>query len=213
MLRGGYAYLTDQPVSGTATGLASNPPLSNPVTYTTSTAIPTIPVSSLYTSAAAAGIALSSTALNFKNAYTEAYNFNIQQQLPLGIVSSIGYYGSVGRHLRARTNQNEPLNGGARPYLKLATNSPIDPGKGINLNIPEANIVGSSNYNAMWLTASKSFSTGLSFNMNYQLVEVAGHCNRWDRKVAKLQTSSNPGNNYGAVRLRYAQPLCGECYL
>ncbi len=198
VLRGGYAYLTDQPVSGTATGLASNPPLSNPVSYTTSKTIPTIPVSSLYASAAAAGIALSSTALNFKNAYTEAFNFNIQQQLPWGIASSIGYYGSVGRHLRARTNQNEPLNGGARPYLALAANSPIDPGKGINLNIPEANFVGSSNYNAMWLTASKSFSTGLSFNMNYEWSKSLDLQSLGSQGGYQLQISSNPRNNYGA---------------
>jgi hypothetical protein len=198
VLRGGYAYLTDQPVSGTATGLASNPPLSNPVTYTTSTAIPTIPVSSLYTSAAAAGIALSSTNLHFKNAYTEAFNFNIQQQLPWGIASSIGYYGSVGKHLRARTNQNEPLNGGARPYLTLAANSPIDPGKGINLNIPEVNYVGSSNYNAMWLTASKSFSTGLSFNMNYEWSKSLDTNSLGSQGGYTFQISSNPGNNYGA---------------
>ena len=197
VLRGGYAYLSDQPVSGVATNLTTNPPLSNPVTYTTSTAIPTIPVSSLYASAAAAGVAIASTNLNFKNAYTEAFNFNIQQQLPWGIVSSIYYVGSVGRHLRARTNQNEPLNGGARPYLKLAANSPIDPGLGINLNIAEANSVGMSNYNAMWVTATKSFSKGLSFNMNYNYSKSLDTNSLGSQGGYTFQTSANPGNNYG----------------
>ena len=68
---------------GRCMNLTTNPPLSNPVTYTTSATTPSIPVSSLYVSAAAAGIALNSTNLNFKNAYTETYNFNIQQQLPM----------------------------------------------------------------------------------------------------------------------------------
>jgi hypothetical protein len=198
VLRGGYAYLSDQPVSGVATNLTTNPPLSNPVSYTTSKTIPTIPVSSLYTSAALAGIALSSTNLHFKNAYTESFNLNLSQQLPYGIVSSIGYYGSVGKHLRARTNQNEPLNGGARPFLALAANSPIDPSKGINLNIPEANNVGSSNYNAMWLTASKSFSTGLSFNMNYEWSKSLDTNSLGSQGGYTFQTSYNPGNNYGA---------------
>ena len=82
-------------------------------------------------------------------------------------MTSIGYYGSVGRHLRARTNQNQPINGGARPFPKLAANSPVDPGIATNVNIPEANSVGSSNYNALWVTASKNFGNGLSFSMNY----------------------------------------------
>ena len=197
VFRGGYGYMTDQPVAGAATGLASNPPLSNPVTYTTSVATPTIPVSNLYKSAQAAGIAISSTNLNFKNAYTQSYNFNIQQQLPLGIVTSIGYYGSVGRHLRARTNQNQPIAGGARPFPKLAANSPVDPGVATNLNIPEANSVGSSNYNALWVTASKNFGNGLSFSMNYNWSKSLDTNSLGSQGGYTFQDSSNPGNNYG----------------
>ena len=197
VLRGGYAYLSDQPVSGVATNLTTNPPLSNPVTYTTSATTPTIPVSSLYASAAAAGIALNSTNLNFKNAYTETYNFNIQQQLPYGIVSSIGYYGSVGRHLRARTNQNQPNAAGVRPFLKLAANSPVDPNVSINVNIPEANNVGSSNYNAMWVTATKTFGNGLSFNMNYNWSKSLDTNSLGSQGGYTFQDSTNPGNNYG----------------
>jgi hypothetical protein len=210
VLRGGYAYLSDQPVSGTATNLTTNPPLSNPVSYTTSGTIPTIPVSSLYTSAAAAGVAIASTNLHFKNAYTETFNLNVQQQLPWGIVSSIGYYGSVGRHLRARTNQNQPIGGNSanRPYLKLASNSPIDPGLGIALNIPEANSVGSSNYNAMWVTAQKTFSKGLSFNMNYNYSKSLDTNSLGSQGGYTFQDSTNPGNNYGPsdfdTRNRYA---------
>jgi len=196
VIRGGYGFMADQPVSGVATGLASNPPLSNPVTYTTSTATPTIPVSSLYASAAAAGIALSSTNPSFRNAYTETFNVNVQQQLPYGIVTSIGYYGSVGKHLRARTNQNQPVNG-VRPYTRLSANSPILPGASINVNIPEANSVGSSNYNAMWLTATKSFANGLSFNMNYNWSKSLDTNSLGSQGGYTFQDSNNPGNNYG----------------
>lgn len=197
VLRGGYAYLSDQPVSGSATGLASNPPLSNPVTYTTSAQTPNIPVVSLYASAAAAGIALSSVNPNFRNAYTQTFNLNLQQQLSGGVVVSAGYYGSVGRHLRARTNQNQPINGGARPYLKLAANSPIDPGVSINVNIAEANSVGSSSYNAMWLTAAKSFHNGLEFNMNYNWSKSEDTNSLGSQGGYTFQDSTNPGNNYG----------------
>jgi len=197
VLRGGYGYMSDQPVSGSATGLASNPPLSNPVTYSTSTATPSIPVASLYASAAAAGIALNSVNPNFRNAYTQTYNINLQQELRGGIVVSAGYYGSVGRHLRARTNQNQPINGGARPYLKLAANSPIDAGVSINVNIAEANSVGSSAYNAMWLTATKNFSHGLQFNMNYNWSKSLDTNSLGSQGGYTFQDSYNPGNNWG----------------
>ena len=49
VLRGGYAYLVDQPVAGVVTGMASNPPFSTAVNYNGAA----IPLSSLYASAAA----------------------------------------------------------------------------------------------------------------------------------------------------------------
>src|ERR1019366_4464048 len=98
-----------------------------------------IPVSSLYTSAKAAGIAVSYINPNFKNAYIESYNLNVQQALPGGMVSSIGYYGSVGRHLLMVTNANQQAGTAStnRPYLTLSATSPIDPGVAIATNIPE----------------------------------------------------------------------------
>ena len=47
VLRGGYAYLVDQPVSGVVTGMASNPPFSTAVSYNSTP----IPLSSLYADA------------------------------------------------------------------------------------------------------------------------------------------------------------------
>jgi hypothetical protein len=194
IVRSAYGYMADQPVSGTVTGLASNPPFSSTVSYS-NTAAP-IPVASLYASAAAAGIAINSTNPNFKNAYTETYNLNIQREVYGGIVLSAGYYGSVGKHLRARTNQNEPI-AGVRPYLKLSATSPIDPGVATNVNISQANSVGSSNYNALWLTAAKTFHSGLSFNMNYNYSKSLDTNSLGSQGGYTFQTSYNPGNNYG----------------
>jgi hypothetical protein len=59
VVRGGYAYMADQPVSGVVTGLASNPPFSTKVSYANTKA--PIPVESLFASLTAAGIAISST--------------------------------------------------------------------------------------------------------------------------------------------------------
>jgi hypothetical protein len=195
VLRGGYGYMADQPVSGVVTGLASNAPFSTSVTYISAAA--PIPVGSLYSSAAAAGIAINSVNPNFKNAYTQTYNLNIQQEVKGGVVLSAGYYGSVGRHLRARTNQNQPI-AGVRPYLKLSTTSPIlPPNLATNVNISQANSVGSSSYNALWLVATKSFRSGLSFNMNYNWSKSLDTNSLGSQGGYTFQDSYNPKNNYG----------------
>jgi hypothetical protein len=221
VLRGGYGYMADQPVSNGASVLASNPPFSAAVTY--SNAAAPIPVGSLYSSAAASGIAISSINSQFHNAYTESYNFNIQQQMPWGILTSAGYYGSVGKHLRGRTNQNQPNSAGVRPFPKLSATSPILPGAASNVNIAEVNSVGSSNYNALWLTAVKSFRNGLQFNMNYNYSKSLDTNSLGSQGGYTFQDSNNPGNNYGpsdfdtrnhyAANAIYALPFKGNRFV
>ena len=187
--------MSDQPTSNLMTGLTMNPPFSTSVNYN-NVAAP-IPVSTLFNSAKASGIAISSINPNFRNAYTQTYNLNLQQAGPAGIVFSAGYYGSVGRHLRGRTNQNQPNSAGIRPYPVLSLNSPILPGTSSNANIAEANSVGSSNYNAMWLTASKNIGHGLEFNMNYNLSKSMDTNSLGSQGGYTFQDSTNPANNYG----------------
>jgi hypothetical protein len=195
VVRGGYSILSDQPVSGVATGLASNPPAPASVAYS-NTAAP-LPVATIFTAAKGQGIALNSTNPHFRNAYTETFNLNVQQAGPWGTVFSAGYYGSVGKHLRARTNQNQPNAAGVRPFPVLAATSPIDPGVSSNSNISEANSVGFSNYNALWITASKSMAHGLQFNMNYNWSKSLDSNSLGSQGGYTFQDSNNPGNNYG----------------
>ncbi len=206
VLRGGYAYMADQPVEDVVAGLTTNPPFTNKVLY--SSATKPIPVGSLYASAAAAGLSVSSVNPNFKNAYTEDYNVNLQQALGWGLVGSIGYYGSEGHHLRIATNQNQPFGATPRPYLTLAANSPIDPGKSINSNINEANSIGYSNYNALWVVLSKTASHGLEFSMNYDWSKSMDTNSLGSQGGFNLQDSNNPRGNYGLsdfdVRDHYA---------
>jgi hypothetical protein len=195
VLRGGYGYLADQPVSGVISGLASNPPFSTRVSYANTKA--PIPVQSLFASATAAGIAISSTNPDLKNAYTQTYNLNLQQEAPWGIVTSIGYYGSVGRHLRAQTNENQPNAAGIRPFPVLSATSPIRPGVSSNSNIAEVNDVGSSSYNALWLVATKNVSHGLQFNMNYTWTKSLDTNSLGSQGGYTFQDSYNPAGNYG----------------
>ena len=195
VLRGGYAYMADQPVSGVVSGLASNPPFSTKVSYSNAKA--PIAVGTLFSSATAAGISISSTNPDLKNAYTQTFNLNVQQQAPWGIVTSVGYYGSVGRHLRAVTNENQPNAAGVRPFPVLSANSPIDPGKSSNSNIGEVNDVGYSNYNAMWLVATKNAGHGLQFNMNYEYSKSLDTNSLGSQGGYTFQDSTNPAGNYG----------------
>jgi hypothetical protein len=194
VLRAAYGYMADQPETGVATGLNSNPPYKNSVTFTNSTAVPFIPLNNLYNSAGAAGISIAAVARNFKNAYTQTFNANVQQELPFGVVTSIGYYGSVGRHLRQPININQPSATGVRPFTKLSATSPILPNTAIGVNINQVNNEGQSNYNAMWLTAQKSFRSGLNFNFNYN---VSKSLDLGSLASTTLQDAARPYLNYG----------------
>lgn len=208
VLRGGYGYLVDQPVSGVVTGLASNPPFSTAVSYNGAA----IPVSSLYSSAKASGISLAYVNPNFKNAYVESYNLNLQQALPWGVVSSLGYYGSVGRHLLIVTNANQVVGSTSttqvHPFTKLSPNSPIAQGAAIASNISERNSIGISSYNGLWAVLSKNMGNGLEFNMNYEWTKSMDLNSLGSQGVLVLPDTNNPKENYGRsdfdVRHHYA---------
>ena len=203
VIRAGSGYMADQPVQTAVSGLTSNPPISKRVSFTGSTTN-TIPLSNLYGSALAAGLSVANVNPNFKNAYTETFNLNIQQAIPGGFLATVGYYGSVGRHLRIATNQNQPVGpAGAtnltqvRPYLTLASTSPIDPGLSINSNITEANSIGKSSYNGMWATIGRNVGKGLHFNLNYQWTKSLDLNSLGSQGGLNLQDSNNPQGNHG----------------
>jgi len=211
VVRGAYGYLVDQPVAGTVSVLTGNPPFTTAVSYSNS-ATP-IPLSSLYASAkAASGFALGWVNPNFKNAYIEDFNFNVQQALPGGMVSSIGYYGSTGHHLLIYTNANQAsgVPGSLHPFTALAASSPIDPGANIASNIAERNSIGYSNYNALWVTLGKNFTHGLEFNVNYEWTKSMdiNSLGSQGPSVA-LPDSNNPRVNYGLSDFNVPQHFAG----
>jgi len=196
VVRGGFGLMADQPTTNAVTGLALNTPFAAPVSFNASSQTPSIPVSNLYGSAAASGLAINNVTRNFSNAYTESYNFNVQQELPGRVAVQAGYFGSVGRHLRARLNQNQPING-VRPYLVISSASLIAAGRATNANIAEVSSVGSSNYNAVWLTARKSAKNGLTLNATYTYSKSLDVNSLGSQGGYVFQDSYNPGNNYG----------------
>lgn len=147
-VRGGYAILADQPVTNMVTGTAANPPLATPLTFTGP-----IRFDNARTVALAAGLAPASVDPNFKNAYVQSYNLNVQREITPSVGVMIGYFGSKGTHLRISRNINQITNG-ARPFSGFG-------------NITDVTSAGNSNYNALWVSANKRFSRGLQFNGSY----------------------------------------------
>lgn len=198
VLRGAYGYLVDQPVAGTVTILTGNPPFTSSVSYSNSAS--PISLANLFASAkAASGFALGLVNPHYKNAYIESFNLNVQQALPGGMVSSVGYYASVGRHLLVITNPNQASGppGSPRPFNTLSASSPIAPGASIASNMTERNSIGHSSYNALWVTLGKNMGHGLQFNTNYEWSKSLDINSLGSQGVAVLPDSNNPSENYG----------------
>jgi len=137
----------------------------------------------------------------------------VQQALPWGMVGSIGYYGSVGRHLLIHTDPNQ-ANGStaapaARPFPTLSATSPIDPGGNINSNISEANSISSSNYNGLWVTIAKALAHGVEFNANYEWTKSMDLNSLGSQGGAVLPDSNNPSENYGLSDFDVRQHFAG----
>ncbi len=177
-LRGGYSILSDQPLSSVVTGLSSNAPFTTKVSYTASAnncikgavgCLPAIPQSSLYAAASAASISVSAVQPNYKNATTQTFNLNLAYELPLHTALTVGYYGSVGRHLKMASNINEIFpTTGTRAFTTISAASPIDPGASINSNVTEVSSNGISNYNAMWLNVKTHAGKSVDLLATYQ---------------------------------------------
>ena len=160
-VRAAYAILADQPVTNAVTPLAANPPLADPRTFTGA-----ISLTNAINIAAAAGLAPNNIAHDFKNAYIQSWNLNIQREVAQNLGVTIGYFGSKGTHLRIARNINQPINGGARPFIRVVPSDtfPVSP---LLNNIVQPESTSNSSYNAMWLTATKRLSRGLQFNASY----------------------------------------------
>lgn len=166
-IRAGYAILADQPVTNLITGTATNPPLADPRNFSPPASNQGLRTTfgNALSAAAAVGLAPNSVDHDFKNAYTQSWNLNVQHEVTPTLGVMIGYFGSKGTHLRIQRNINQFRNG-ARLFTTLSSDSPILPGRGLG-NIFENSSAGNSTYNALWVAANKRLSRGLQFNASY----------------------------------------------
>jgi hypothetical protein len=190
-VRAGYAILTDQPVTNAVTGLTSNPPFGNPLTFNG-----TIGLNSAQATAGPAGLSPSTIFSGFDNPYVQSYNLTIQRQVTSSLGLQVGYIGSKGTHLRLSSNLNQPAIGTTTvPFPSLSASSPIRPGAALG-NISEVDSSGISNYNALWLTADKHFANGLQFSASYTYSKSLDY-NSLSSQGVTLEDSTNPRLNYG----------------
>ncbi len=190
IVRSGFGVLTDQPTDSVDSGLAGNPPFATPVSVQGTA----LPVASLYTP----GTSVAPQAVNphFRDAYTESYNLNLEQQAWAGTVFKVGYIGSSGHHLRLSRNINQysPLGTTTRPYKRLSSTLGFAQGETLG-NITYQDSDSMSNYNALWVTAVKNFGHGLEFNTTYtygKSMDINSLAS-----VVSLQDQNNPRGNYG----------------
>jgi len=196
-LRGGYAILTDQPVSGIVTGLTTNPPFGDPISFNG-----TISMTNALATAGPSGLSPNTIFRNFRNPYVQSWSLTFQRQVAETLGFQVGYIGSKGTHLRLPNNLNEPFIGQLiegsnpapnRPFSALSSSSPIDPGTALG-NINEVDSSGNSNYKALWITANKRFAQGLQFNASYTYSKSYDYNSLNGNPV---EDSANPRLNYG----------------
>lgn len=193
-IRSAYAIMSDQPITGIVTGLASNPPFAFPISFVASNSIPFVSFANAFT-VAGGKVSPVSIAGNYKDSYSQEWNFNVQQELPGQMGLMVGYFGSKGTHLNIGRNYNQPING-VVPYAALSAASPIDPGLPLGSIIRVYESVGNSNYNALWVTANKHFAKGLQFNGSYTFSKSLDYNSR-NAQGLVVQDSYNLRGDYG----------------
>lgn len=128
-----------------------------------------------------------------KSPYMASWNFNIQRELPGGMVLEVGYVGSVGRQLVGRLDWN------AAPLLQpgdtrtLQQRRPYPQWGSIWQFMAGEN----SNYNSMTASLERRFSKGFSFLANYTWAKSM------DTYSSSIDDASTPHQIYNARFLEY----------
>ncbi len=180
VVRSAYAIMTDQPITGIVTALTTNPPFAFPVSFAPTSGVPFVTLANAF-GVASGSVAPRSITPDYRDAYVQSYNFNVQQEFRGDIGVMLGYFGSKGTNLNVILNENQPING-VRPYRTLSADSPILPGKALS-NILVEESAANSNYNALWLTVTKRLSKGLQLNGDYT----------WSKSLDDNSRSNNAG--------------------
>jgi hypothetical protein len=193
ILRGGYAILTDQPVTNAVNALSGNPPFALPVTISSTGNAITF---SNTATATAATIAPQTINPDFQNAYVQSWNLNIQHQISPSLGVMVGYFGSKGTHLRILRNINQS-SAGKQPFVAVSPSSPIRPGTLLGSNLNDIDSGSNSNYNALWLTLTKRLSHNFQFDTSYTYSKSLDDNSLTSINTPSVQDSFNIRGDYG----------------
>ncbi len=196
VLRGGYGFQVDQPITGVVTGLTSNPPLALPISVA---ANPATSLQGLF-SGVPASIAPVVVNPNFQNANVQSWNLNVEQQVGRSLGLMVGYFGSKGTHLEIDTNLNQFATLGvatSRPFTSISASSAVLPNITLANSVTERNSIGTSSYNALWVTANKKISRGLQFNASYTWSHSIDENSRNEQGIV-VQDSTNIFSSVGS---------------
>ena len=194
VLRGGYAILTDQPVTNAVNNLSGNPPFALPVTISSTTNAITFANTG---SATAASIAPAAINPDFQNAYVQSWNLNIQHEIGPSLGIMIGYFGSKGTHLRILENIDQKGLSSTQPFVALSASSPIRPGTALGSSINFVDSGSNSNYNALWLTITKHLSHNFQVDTSYTYSKSLDDNSLTSITNPAVQDSFNIRGDYG----------------
>jgi len=203
VLRGAYAYQTDQPITNFVTPLNSNPLLALPISVAASSITALGP--NFVPGPVVKNLAPALINPDFRNADIQSWNLNIQQQITGSTSMMIGYFGSKGTHLEIDRNINQFLtlgNSTTRPFTALSQSSPILPSQTLGGNtlansIVERDSSANSNYHALWITGTKRLSHGVQFNASYTWSHSIDDVSRNSNGVV-IQDSNNVASGKGS---------------
>ncbi|HEY1936970.1 MAG TPA: TonB-dependent receptor [Candidatus Angelobacter sp.] len=212
LLRSGYAYQVDQPITGVVTGLTSNPPFALPISIATPQTFAALPALFNGPPSSVAPIFVNP---NFTNADVQSWNLNIQQQLTRSSSVMIGYFGNKGTHLENDINANQTavlgqVGTGATnvdlPFQRLSPSSPFLPNVPLAAAITERESGSNSNYNALWATYTQRVTNGLQLNASYTLSHSIDDVSRNDAGIQSQNSNDiflSRGNSDFDARHRF----------